>query len=131
RDAGARALARSANRAAVDYFERAVAALEQAGDAPALADVTVDLRLDLRHALTPLGEVERILRHLREAEVVARRTGDRRRLGRVVSFQTNCLFALGDHAGAIECGRRALDMSRELDDLEMSIAAEQFVGRSL
>src|SRR6185295_4993350 len=63
RDAGARALARSANRAAVDYFERAVAALEQAGDAPALADVTVDLRLDLRHALTPLGEVERILRH--------------------------------------------------------------------
>jgi tetratricopeptide (TPR) repeat protein len=131
RDAGARALARSANRAAVDYFERAVAALEQAGDAPALADVTVDLRLDLRHALTPLGEVERILRHLREAEVVARRAGDRRRLGRVVSFQTNCLFALGDHAGAIECGRRALDMSRELDDLEMSIAAEQFVGRSL
>ena len=131
RQAGARALARSANRAAVDYFERAVAALEQAGHATAPADVAVDLRLDLRHALTPLGEVERILRHLREAEVVAVRTGDRRRLGRVVSFQTNCLFALGDHAGAIECGQRALGMSRELNDVEMGIAAEQFVGRSL
>ncbi len=131
REAGARALARSANRAAVDYFERAVAALEQASAATGLADVAVDLRLDLRHALTPLGEVERILRHLREAEVVALRTGDRRRLGRVVSFQTNCLFALGDHAGAIECGQRALGMSRELDDVEMGIAAEQFVGRSL
>ncbi|HET8530364.1 MAG TPA: sigma 54-interacting transcriptional regulator, partial [Methylomirabilota bacterium] len=131
RQAGARALARSANRAAVDYFERAVAALEQIGDATALADVAVDLRLDLRHALTPLGEVERILRHLRDAEAVAARIGDRRRLGRVVSFQTNCLFALGDHVGAIECGRRALDMSRELNDVEMGIAAEQFVGRSL
>ena len=131
RQAGARALARSANRAAVDYFERAVAALEQIGDATALADVAVDLRLDLRHALTPLGEVERILRHLRDAEAVAARTGDRRRFGRVVSFQTNCLFALGDHVGAIECGRRALDMSRELNDVEMGIAAEQFVGRSL
>ena len=131
RQAGARALARSANRAAVDYFERAVAALEQIGDATALADVAIDLRLDLRHALTPLGEVERILRHLRDAEAVAARTGDRRRLGRVVSFQTNCLFALGDHVGAIECGRRALDMSRELNDVEMGIAAEQFVGRSL
>ena len=83
RQAGARALARSANRAAVDCFERAVAALEQVGDATALADVAVDLRLDLRHALTPLGEVERILRHLRDAEAVAARTGDRRRLGRV------------------------------------------------
>jgi transcriptional regulator with AAA-type ATPase domain/tetratricopeptide (TPR) repeat protein len=132
RQAGARALARSANRAAVDYFESALAALEHAADgATAQDEVAVDLRLDLRHALTPLGEVERILRHLREAEVVAARTRDRRRLGRVVSFETNCLFALGDHPGAIECGRRALDMSRELNDPEMGIAAEQFVGRSL
>ena len=132
RQAGARALARSANRAAADYFERALAALEQAGDGVPAADATaVDLRLDLRHALTPLGEVERILRHLRDAETVATRTGDRSRLGRVVSFETNCLFALGDHVGAIACGRRALDMSRELHDVEMGIAAEQFVGRSL
>ena len=132
RQAGARALARSANRAAADYFERALAALEQAGDGVPGADaMAVDLRLDLRHALTPLGEVERILRHLRDAETVATRTGDRSRLGRVVSFETNCLFALGDHVSAIACGRRALDMSRELHDLEMGIAAEQFVGRSL
>ena len=132
RQAGARALARSANRAAVDYFERAIVALEQVPDRTTVQDeMAVDLRLDLRHALTPLGEVERILRHLREAEALATRLRDRRRLGRVVSFETNCLFALGDHPGAIECGRRALDMSRELNDPEMGIAAEQFVGRSL
>ena len=132
RQAGAGALARSANRAAVEYFERALLALEQVTDRATVQDeMAVDLRLDLRHALTPLGEVERILRHLREAEAVATRAGDRRRLGRVISFETNCLFALGDHPGAIECGRRALDMSRELNDTEMAIAAEQFVGRSL
>jgi DNA-binding NtrC family response regulator/tetratricopeptide (TPR) repeat protein len=131
RQAGARALARSENRVAADYFERALAALERTSDPTALADVAVDLRLDLRHALTPLGEVDRILRHLREAETVAARTGDRRRLGRVVSFQTNCLFQLGDHPRAIECGHRALAIARDLDDLPMAIAAEQFMGRAL
>jgi transcriptional regulator with AAA-type ATPase domain len=77
RQAGERALARSANRTAADYFERALAALERTSDPAALADVAVDLRLALRHALTPLGEVDRILRHLHEAEAVAVRAGDR------------------------------------------------------
>ena len=117
RQAGARALARSANRTAADYLERAIAAIARTSDPAALAEVDVDLRLELRHALTPLGEVDRILGHLREAEVIAARTGDRRRLGRVVSFQTNGLFSLGDHAGAIACGHRALAIARELDDL--------------
>ena len=131
RDAGMRALARSANRAAADYFERALAALDHTDDPAALADLAIDLRLDLRHALTPLGEVDRILRHLRDAETIAERIGDRRRLGRVLSFQTNGLFSQGDHVRAIECGRRALLIARDLDDLSMAIAAEQFVGRAL
>jgi transcriptional regulator with AAA-type ATPase domain/tetratricopeptide (TPR) repeat protein len=131
RHAGARALVRSAHRAAADYFERAIAALERTDAPSSHADVAVDLRLDLRHALTPLGEVDRTLRHLREAETVAARIGDRRRLGRVLSFQTNCLFSLGDHPAAIDCGHRALAIARDLDDLPMSIAAEQFVGRAL
>jgi transcriptional regulator with AAA-type ATPase domain/tetratricopeptide (TPR) repeat protein len=131
RAAGARALARSENRAAADYFERALEALDRTPDPVALDDVAVDVRLDLRHALTPLGEVDRILRHLGEAETVAERLGDRRRLGRVVSFQTNGLFSFGDHARAVDCGHRALAIARDLDDIPMAIAAEQFVGRAL
>jgi tetratricopeptide (TPR) repeat protein len=71
------------------------------------------------------------LHHLREAEAVAERLGDRWRLGRVLSFQTNGLFAQGDHTRAIACGRRALTIARDLGDPSMAIAAEQFVGRAL
>jgi tetratricopeptide (TPR) repeat protein len=131
REAGTRALARSANRAAADYLERALQALGRTDDPEALADLAIDLRLNLRHALTPLGEVDRILHHLREAETVAERVGDRWRLGRVLSFQTNGLFAQGDHTRAIACGRRAMAIARDLGDVSMAIAAEQFVGRAL
>src|SRR5262249_21750496 len=128
---GARALARSENRAASSYFERALAALERTSAPTALADIAVDLRIELRHALTPLGEVDGILRHLHAAEAGASSSGDRRRLGPVLSLQTNGFFSLGDHDRAIACGHRALAIARELDDLPMAIAAEQFVGRAL
>jgi transcriptional regulator with AAA-type ATPase domain/tetratricopeptide (TPR) repeat protein len=131
RQAGGRALTRSAHRAAADYFERAMETLERTTDPTTFADTAVDIRLDLRHALTPLGEVERILSRLREAELIAGRIGDARRLGRVLTFQANGLFTLGDHARAIECGSRALSIARDLDDEPMAIAAEQYAGRAL
>ncbi len=131
RQAGARALAVSAHRAAADYFERAMDTLERTTDPHTFAHAAVDIRLDLRHALTPLGEVERILSRLREAEIIADRIGDARRLGRVLTFQANGLFTLGDHVRAMECGHRALAIAREVDDEPMAIAAEQFVGRAL
>lgn len=131
RQAGSRALARSANRAAAEYLERALAVLARTNDVADRDAVAVDLRLDLRHALTPLGEVERILAHLRDAEGIAAGAGDTRRLGRVLSFQTNGFFSLGDHSAAADSGRRALTIARELGDEAMAIAAEQYVGRAL
>ena len=131
RQAGARALGRSANRVAADYFERALASLARANDFPERDALAIDLRLDVRHALTPIGEVERILGHLRDAEAIAIRAGDTRRLGRAVSFQTNGFFQLGDHAAAVETGRRALTIARALGDEAMAIAAEQYIGRAL
>ena len=41
----------------------------------------IDLRFDLRNALTPLGEHERILDSLRDAEALAEALGDQQRLG--------------------------------------------------
>lgn len=131
RSAGAKALARSANRAAAEYLERAIVACDRAGDQGDHAGLAIDLRLDLRHALTPLGDADRILERLREAEAIATRIADARRLGMIVSFETNALFSLGDHDAAVERGHRALAIARDLDDVPMAIAAEQFVGRAL
>ena len=73
----------AANREAVSYLEQALGAL---GDLPDRRDVTelaIDLRFDLRTALVPLADWERMQEHLRAAETLATALGDQRRLARV------------------------------------------------
>ena len=60
RQAGTRAMAHSAYREAVTYFEQALDALHQLPAGPDTQAQAIDLRLDLRSALWPLGEIERI-----------------------------------------------------------------------
>ena len=53
---------------------------------PRPAEQAIDLRIDLRNALSPLGEREQILGYLREAETLAEALGDHRRLGRLAGY---------------------------------------------
>src|SRR5213594_353271 len=59
RQAGAKALTRSAFREAVSCFEQAVTALHPLPDTHQKVERAIDLRLDLRQALFPLGELAR------------------------------------------------------------------------
>src|SRR6185503_2406530 len=68
RQAGAKALTRSANREAVGCFDQALAALGHLPETRETLEQAVDLRFGLRTALFPLGEFERVLACLREAE---------------------------------------------------------------
>ena len=56
RQAGAKTMARSANREAVAYFEQALAALGHLPENHETTAQAIDLRVDLRHALWPFGE---------------------------------------------------------------------------
>jgi predicted ATPase len=67
RQAGAKALARSANRDAVGCFEQALAALAHVPETRETLEQAIELRFDLRTSLFPLGEFERIFGRLREA----------------------------------------------------------------
>ena len=71
RQAGEKAMARSAYREAVGYFEQALRALPHLPEQRALREQAIDLRLALRSALFPSGDAERILVYLREAEALA------------------------------------------------------------
>jgi len=73
RQAGGRAVARSAYREAVAYFEQALAALAQLPERRDTLEQAIDLRYDLRNALLPLAENAQILDHLRAAESLAER----------------------------------------------------------
>ena len=86
RQAGEKAMARSAHREAVGSFEQALSALAHLPETRDTHEQAIDLRLALRSALWPSGDVGRILAYLREAEALAEALDDPRRLGQVLLF---------------------------------------------
>ena len=81
RHAGTRAGRQSANREAVTHLERALTALRRLPDSASMAADDIDLRLELRRWLLPLGDNRATFEHLHAAEELASATGDNRRLG--------------------------------------------------
>ena len=104
--------------------------LEGLPDTPAVQAETVEVLLDLRNALTLLGEHEQTLQLLRKAQSLAGRLGDRARLGRALSFEVNCLFLLGEHEQAVECARRARVVAEELADVRLRTVTDMYAGRA-
>jgi predicted ATPase len=70
RQAGLRAMARGANREAIAHLEQALGALRRLPETRETTELTIDIRLDLRTALLPLGNRARMGDHLHEAEVL-------------------------------------------------------------
>jgi tetratricopeptide (TPR) repeat protein len=130
RQAGARAFAHSAHKLAVTWFEQALGVLDRLPDRRASREHAVDLRLDLRYALTPLGQFARIYEVLREAEQIAADLGDHRRLGIVTSFLTNYFQVFGDLDRAVEYGERARDIAMRHRDTAVEVVASSYLSLS-
>ena len=128
RDACIRAISRSATREAVAIFERGLEVLEQLPEGKARAKAAIDLRLIVLNALIPLGEQERLVQHLREAEALAESLKDLRRIGLVASQLTVAQWMASDHERALEAGNRALDVANELDNQPLKFAALYNLG---
>jgi len=128
REAGTRAFARSAHRTAVRYFEQALQALEHLAETPETVGRGVDLRLDLRASLSPLGDFGRMFDYLTEAERLAGTLGDRRRLGLVAAFLTNYLNVMFDLERAVQYGERAVAIASETRDTTVAVLANTFLG---
>jgi class 3 adenylate cyclase/tetratricopeptide (TPR) repeat protein len=123
RRAGAKATAGSAYREAVAYFEQALDALDRLPRGKDTMALGIDIRLDLRTALTPLARYREILARLGEAETLARELHDDRRLGLVVADLSARLRNTGDHPGALEAGQRAVAVAARLGDHDLRIEA--------
>jgi class 3 adenylate cyclase/tetratricopeptide (TPR) repeat protein len=119
REAGARAVEQSAYRQGIACFEQALEAQQHLPRTPEQLTMAVDLHFDLRNALFALGELEPILDHLTRARALAETLGDRRRLGWVAAYMTHYHWRMGDHARAIESGRRAVAIADELGDVAL------------
>ena len=108
RQAGAKAAARSANREAAACFEQALGGLRHLPESRETIEQDIDLRVDLYNVLHPLGERRRGVGHLREAEILAERIGDQRRLGWISVSLAHHFWVESDLDRAVESGRRAL-----------------------
>ena len=128
RQAGAKAAARSAHLQAVAYLEQALDALAHLPEERAQVEQAIDVRLDLRNSLHPLGDPERIVARLREAEALARTLDDPRRLAQVFSFMTQYFRLVGHLDLAVESAERALALADRLRDTPFWIVANTFLG---
>src|SRR5262249_17278209 len=123
RQAGAKAAMRSALADARSRFEEALATLKSLPDSEALMEQAFEIRLELRPVLRKLGEGQLMLQHLEEAERLAERMNEDRRLGRVCAFMTTALATLDEMEEALRTGTRAVDIARRLGDLRLQILA--------
>jgi DNA-binding NtrC family response regulator/tetratricopeptide (TPR) repeat protein len=128
RQAGAKAAARSAHLQAVGYLEQALEALARLPEDRARLEQAIDLRLELRNSLHPLGDPERILALLREAEGLATTLDDPRRLARIFSFMTQYYRLMGHLDLAVEYAERALALADGMGDAALWIVANTYLG---
>jgi tetratricopeptide (TPR) repeat protein len=90
----------------------------------------IDLRLELQIPLNGLGEIERLLDYLREAEPLAGALGDLPRMGRVAAHMAYGFFMTGRPAEGAASGEQALAIARTVGDLGLEALANQRLGQA-
>jgi class 3 adenylate cyclase/tetratricopeptide (TPR) repeat protein len=128
RQASDKAMGRSAYREAVAYCEQALEALQHLPESCETQKEAIDLRLNLRNVLLPLGEQGRILDHLRAAATLAEVLQDQHRMGWVAIYMTSCFYNMGQPDDAIETGQRSLAMAESLGDVALQVQAAYYLG---
>jgi DNA-binding SARP family transcriptional activator/tetratricopeptide (TPR) repeat protein len=127
--AGAQALSRSAHRDALALLEPARKALECLDQNDECLAQAIDVRIDLYHALLPLGAPQQIAGYLAEAQRMAQTLGDPMRCGWVDAYATNALWLCGDPERAAERGRHAVGLSEMLGERGLGIVARFFLAQ--
>jgi class 3 adenylate cyclase/tetratricopeptide (TPR) repeat protein len=128
RQAGEKAMTRSAHREAVGYFEQALSTLAQLPETRDTREQAIDLRLALRSALFPSGDSERIVTYLREAETLAAALNDHHRLGQIAGFLSAHFRNQGAYDQSIAAAQRALTLATADEDVVLQALANQFLG---
>ena len=127
--AGRRAAARSAHQEAVACFEEALSALRRLPSSREVDERSADVRIELRQSLYPMGRFADLLRHLREAERIAEKLGDRPRLARVAAYISNHAWITGNLDQALAFGQRALTLAEAIPSAGLAIEANFRIGQ--
>jgi tetratricopeptide (TPR) repeat protein len=128
--AGGKAAARSALADARSCFEEALGILKELPESQAALGRGFELHRDLQSVLYQFGEGRPMLKHLREAEIIATQLKDDRRRGQVCAFMTTVQSTLDDLDEALDSGSRALEIAERLQDLPLRIIASSYLEQA-
>ncbi len=123
-----RAVSRSAHRYAVDALNRGLESLSHLPPAPSATVIGIDLRLAGLAPLLTLGERDRMLVLVREAELMARSISDERRLGAVYSQLATGLWMASQHDLAFQAARDAHRLAEAQGNFSLVKAALHNMG---
>jgi tetratricopeptide (TPR) repeat protein len=126
--AGEKAMVRSAHHEAVGYFEQALCALPYLPETHDTCEQAIDLRLALRSALHPSGDLGRAMAYLREAETLAAALDDPRRLGQVSVSLSLHFYLMGAYDQAIAAAQRALVLATRSGEAILRLLANLHLG---
>jgi tetratricopeptide (TPR) repeat protein len=130
RQAGARAMTQSAYHEATTSFEQALEALQRLPEGHDTQAQAIDLRLDLRNALWPLGEFGRISIALQDAKALAEALGDHHRLGWIAAYLLAHFVVVCDPDHALAAGQRALAIAADLGEVGLTVVAQLNLGNA-
>ena len=131
RQAGARALDRSAAREALAHFDQARLALHELPESRERTEQLIDLCFEQRNALLPLGEFAHLGELVNEGRALAEELGDQRRLGWALAYQTHQKSVLGEFARSIEAGESACAIGETAGALGLRVVANHYLGQAL
>jgi class 3 adenylate cyclase/tetratricopeptide (TPR) repeat protein len=128
RQAGTRALERSAYHEAVASFDQALAALQHLPETGETLTQAIDLRFALRTAHWPMGELEKGFGYLSEAGDLASKLGDPRRLGWASAYMSHYLWMTGRYIEGHVFGQRAHAIAETLGEMPLQLVANFYLG---
>src|SRR5262249_3105766 len=108
--------------------EQALAALKGLPESRESIEEAIDIRLGLRTSLFVLGEIRRGLDYLQEAEALARRVDDRRRLGLVLAYMAVNTWSTRHPTEAQTFAQNALGLATKLGDHALMVMANFYLG---
>jgi len=129
--AARRAAERSALREAVRLLDEALGAVPRLAPEKQPVEREIDLRLALRSPLVALGQVTRVGSEVQRLEALAPACVDLSRQGRLAVFICGHRWLSGQHALAVDAGRRAIALATRQDDFSLLVPARQYVGGAL
>jgi tetratricopeptide (TPR) repeat protein len=127
RRAADKASSRWAFREAARYLELALNAVGHLPERGDLFGEEIDIRLDLRTALTPAAQFNRIAEVIAGAITLAERIGDRTRLAWAFAYHAFISIERCEQQQALESGQRAMALAEEIEEPALTASARYFL----